>query len=107
MIFTGVRGCRPSPINQAAAQADPTPTSPINFTVTFNRAVTGFASNDVTLGGTAGATTAVVSGGPAVYNVAVSGMTVSGTVTAAVVASAAGSMRDWSRARPRPAATTP
>ena len=43
-------------INQAAGQADPTGASPINFTVVFSEAVTGFASADVTLSGTAGGT---------------------------------------------------
>ena len=45
-------------INQAAGQADPTNTSPINFTVVFSETVTDFATGDVTLSGTAGATTA-------------------------------------------------
>ena len=62
-------------INQAAAQPDPTSVSPINFTVVFNEAVTGFATGDVTLGGTAGATISTVTGGPTTFNVAVSGMT--------------------------------
>ncbi|MFZ1454042.1 MAG: hypothetical protein WAT20_15155, partial [Ferruginibacter sp.] len=73
-------------INQAAAQADPTSASPINFTVVFDQAVTGFATGDVTLSGTAGATTAVVSGGPTTFNVAVSGMASSGTVIATIAA---------------------
>ena len=67
----------PSPtesVEQASGQADPTNASPINFTVTFSADVTGFTSGDVTLSGTANASTAVVSGGPAIYNVAVSGM---------------------------------
>ena len=76
-------------INQAAGQDDPTDTSPINFTAMFSENVTGFGAGDVTLGGTAGATTAVVSGGPKVYNVAVSGMTGNGTVTASIPANAA------------------
>ncbi len=77
-------------INQAAGQADPTSTSPINFTVVFSEAVSGFAAADVTISGTAGGTkTVVVSGGPVTYNVAVSGMTGSGTVTASIVAGAA------------------
>lgn len=76
-------------INQAIGQADPTATSPINFTVTFAEAVTGFTNADLALGGTAGATTALVTGGPTVYNVAVSGMTGNGTVTVGVVVSAA------------------
>ncbi len=73
-------------INQAAAQADPTTASPINFTVTFSETVTGFATGDVTLAGTAGATTATVTGSGTTYNVAVSGMTGSGTVIATVAA---------------------
>lgn len=75
-------------INQAIGQADPTGTSPISFTIVFSEAVSGFDASDVTLGGTAGATTAVVSGGPTTYTVDVSGMTGDGTVTATVNASA-------------------
>ena len=37
-------------------QADPTGRSPINFTVVFSESVSGFATGDVTLGGTAGGT---------------------------------------------------
>lgn len=73
-------------INQAAAQADPTNGSTINFTVVFSETVTGFATGDVTLSGTAGATTATVTGGGASYNVAVSGMTGNGTVIATIAA---------------------
>jgi hypothetical protein len=76
-------------INQAASQSDPTNAPPINFTVVFSESVTGFVGSDVTLGGTAGATTATVTGSGTTYNVAVSGMTSSGTVTASVVAAAA------------------
>lgn len=73
-------------INQATGQADPTGTSPINFTVIFSEAVTGFDSTDVTLSGTAGATTATVTGSGTAYNVAVSGMTQNGTVIANIAA---------------------
>jgi hypothetical protein len=76
-------------INQAAAQADPTSASPINFTIVFNETVTGFATGDVTLSGTAGATTATVTGSGTTYNVAVSGMTANGTVIATIAASVA------------------
>jgi hypothetical protein len=76
-------------INQAVAQADPTKTSPINFTVVFDEIVTGFATGDVTLSGTAGATTATVTGSGTTYNVAVSGMTSNGTVIATVGAGVA------------------
>ena len=74
-------------INQASGQSDPTSSSPINFTAVFSEAVTGFdASNDLSLSGTAGATTSVISGGTSTYNVAVSGMTGSGTVIATIAA---------------------
>jgi Concanavalin A-like lectin/glucanases superfamily/IPT/TIG domain len=76
-------------VNQAASQTDPTGTSPINFTAVFSQTVTGFTSSGVTLGGTAGATTAVVTGSGTTYNVAVSGMTQSGTVTASIPTGAA------------------
>ncbi|HUP92164.1 MAG TPA: Calx-beta domain-containing protein [Solimonas sp.] len=71
-------------INQAAGQADPSNDSDIDFTVVFSEATTQFTAADVTLGGTAGATTKVVTGSGTTYNVAVSGMTGNGTVTAVV-----------------------
>jgi hypothetical protein len=76
-------------INQAAGQADPTSTSPVNFTVVFSEAVSDFATGDVTLSGTAGATTATVTGSGTTYNVAVSNMTGSGTVIASIAAGVA------------------
>jgi hypothetical protein len=80
-------------INQAAGQADPTSASPINFTAVFTEPVSGFQTGDVTLGGTAGATTAGVSEiapmDGTTYNVAVSGMTTSGTVIASIPAGVA------------------
>ena len=76
-------------IDQAAGQADPTSASPILFTVVFSEPVTGFESGDVALTGTAGATTAVVSGSGPMYTVSVSGMTGAGTVIASVTAGAA------------------
>jgi Ca2+-binding RTX toxin-like protein len=78
-------------INQAAGQVDPTSASPIAFTVVFDEVVSGFASGDVSLSGTAGATTAVVTEtAPGItYSVAVSGMTSSGTVIASVPANVA------------------
>jgi hypothetical protein len=81
-------------IDQAVDQADPTNSSPIRFTVVFSEPVTGFAGNQVTIGGTAGGSkTVVVTGGPSAYTVAVSGMTdgtVVATIGAGVVADAAG-----------------
>ena len=76
-------------INQAVGQADPTNASPINFTAAFSEPVAGFTTGDVALSGTAGATTGTVSGGPATYNVAVTGMTISGTVIANIAAAVA------------------
>jgi hypothetical protein len=73
-------------INQAAGQVDPANVSPINFTVVFSEPVTDFATGDVTLSGTAAATTATVTGSGTTYNVAVSGMTANGTVIASLLA---------------------
>jgi len=68
-------------IDQAAAQTDPTNLSPINFTVVFSEPVINFVTGDVALSGTAGATTATVTQiTGATYNVAVSGMTLDGSV---------------------------
>jgi hypothetical protein len=84
------KGSRPSvSIAKAATQADPTNASPIHFTVIFSESVTGFSSAGVTLGGPASPTTAVVTGSGTTYDVAVSGMTNDGTVTASVKANAA------------------
>ena len=69
-------------ICKAEGQADPTNTSPVNFTVTFSEPVSGFAEDGVTVSGVAGAT-ATVSGSGATYNVAVD-LPVSGTVTVSV-----------------------
>ncbi|QHK18939.1 hypothetical protein GU243_03275 [Pseudarthrobacter psychrotolerans] len=75
-------------LNQAAGQADPTTTSPINFTATFSEPVTGF-STGITYTGTALASTSAISGAGATYNVAASGMTKTGTVIPSLAASAA------------------
>lgn len=80
-------------VSQNAGQADPTNASPINFTVVFSEPVNGFATGDVTLDGTAGATTATVTEAAPMngttYNVAVSGMTGDGTVIASLAAGVA------------------
>jgi subtilisin-like proprotein convertase family protein len=68
-------------IDQAVGQADPTNGSPIHFAVVFSASVSDFVSSDVVVGGTAGATTALVIGSGTTYDVAVSGMTQTGTVT--------------------------
>ena len=76
-------------INQETGQSDPANGSPINYTVVFSEPVTDFATGDVTLSGTAGATTATVTGSGTTYNVAVSGMTANGTVIASLLAGVA------------------
>ncbi len=83
-------------IDQAATQADPAATSPINFTAIFSEAVSGFDLSDVTLSGTAGATsrtvTEIVPNDGTTYRVGVSGMTTGGTVIAAINAGRAQSL---------------
>ena len=76
-------------VNQALSQADPTNGATVHFTVVFGEPVAGFTGSDVMLSGTGHATTAIVSGNGAVYDVAVSGMTSSGTVIASIAAGAA------------------
>jgi hypothetical protein len=78
-------------IDQAIAQTDPTSSSPIDFTAVFSAGVTGFDGSDIDFTGStaAGTLVATVTGGPASYNVAVSGMTGSGTVVVSIPADAA------------------
>jgi hypothetical protein len=78
-------------INQAAAQVDPAATGPIEFTVHFSEAITGFTASDISFSGsTAGGTlVATVTGSGADYTVLVSGMTTSGTVVASIAEGAA------------------
>ena len=73
----------PAPvIYQAFGQTDPAVTLPINFTIDFGEAVTGFDAGDLSFSGTApGVPTATVTGGPQIYNTAVSGLTGDGTLT--------------------------
>ena len=80
-------------VNQATGQNDPTNSVPVNFTVVFNRPIdtATFTSADVTLGGTApGTLTAVITeiapNDGTTFNVGVSGMTGTGTVTALIAA---------------------
>ncbi len=76
-------------INQAAGQTDPTISTPISFAVVFSEPVTNFTTGDVSLGGSAGATTATVTGSGSTYDVVVSGMTQSGTVTTTIASGVA------------------
>lgn len=93
VTFTIDLGPGPSvTIAPAADQPAVATTAPLRFTVTFDADVTGFddQESDLLLGGTApGALSAVVSGGPSVYTVSVSGMTGPGTVSVSVAAGAA------------------
>lgn len=83
------QGTNPEPVavtvNQAANQADPTSVDTIRFAVNFSQPVTGFTAEDVRLGGTAGADSVTISGSGTTYELTVSGMTQSGTVTASVL----------------------
>ncbi len=86
--------CLPVAVNQAATQADPTNSSPILFTAVFGLPINTatFTAPDVTLGGTAGATTAVITeiapNNGTAFEISVSGMSVDGTVTASIAANA-------------------
>jgi hypothetical protein len=78
-------------ITQSGGQSDPSNSSSIFFAATFSEAVNGFGLEpaDVTVGGTAGATTAVVTGSGFSYTIEVTGMTMDGTVTVTIPAAAA------------------
>jgi len=78
-------------IDQAPTQSDPTASLEISFVATFSGPIdeTSFTSSDVQLGGTAGATTAVItSAGVNSFTISVSGMAQNGTVTASIPADA-------------------
>ena len=75
-------------INQAVGQNDPTNVSPVQFTVVFSEAVSGFTVGDVSFSGTATRGTATVTGTGPNYTVNVP-LTSSGTVIATIPASAA------------------
>ena len=81
------RSVRPEvTVNQAAGQADPGTSLPIR-TAVFSKPVNGFDASDVTIGGTApGSRTVTISGSGPNYDIAVSGFTGAGSVTAAIAA---------------------
>lgn len=91
-------------IEQADGQEDPTHTSPINFKVSFSEFIDPalFIPADVTLAGTANPTTVVISQvtppDGTIFNLAVSGMSGSGTVSlsidAGVVEDMAGNLNE-------------
>lgn len=80
-------------VNQASGQADPTSNTTIDFTAVFSEPVTGFVSADIIPGGTAGATTALVTetapNNGTTFNIAISGMTGDGTVIVTINAGVA------------------
>jgi LPXTG-motif cell wall-anchored protein len=73
-------------INQGAAQTDPTTVPSIVFDVAFSEPVTGFATGDVMISGSAGATTGAVTGSGAAYTVTVTDMAGAGDVVATIAA---------------------
>lgn len=73
-------------IDQAAGQLDPSSDSSIDFSINFSESVSGFDPTDLTIGGTAGPTTATITGSGTTYNVSITGMQNEGTVTLSVAA---------------------
>ena len=78
-------------INKAVGQADPATGTPVHFTAVFTEPVTNFDSADILLGSSTagGPLTTLITGGPTTYDVAVSGMSQTGKVVAAVAAGGA------------------
>ncbi|HJW32119.1 MAG TPA: putative Ig domain-containing protein [Holophagaceae bacterium] len=76
----------PVTIKQATGQTDPSYTTPIRFSVTFDGPVTGFDASDVVITGMAGTPGVTVTGSGASYQVAVTGMVNGETVTATIPA---------------------
>jgi hypothetical protein len=77
-------------INQAAGQLDPTMSLPVNFTVVFSEAVTGFDAADVSLTGSSIDTSAAVvnvTGSGTTYNVAISNLIANGGIIRASIRS--------------------
>ncbi len=80
-------------VEQAVGQTDPTNTAPVNFTATFSRMIdiVTFTAADITLGGTAPGTmtaniTEIAPNDGTTFNIAVSGMSGTGTVSASIAA---------------------
>jgi hypothetical protein len=75
-------------VNQAAGQADPAKTGPIDFTVVFSKPVVGFGPASVSFAGSTvgGVLDASVSGSGTTYTVAVNGMDGTGVVILSVPA---------------------
>lgn len=77
-------------LNQADTQNDPTASSPIHFTAKFSEPTTDFNNSDVTISGTALPTnitvTEIAPNDGTTYNIAISGMSLSGSVIAEIPA---------------------
>lgn len=77
-------------LNAGDTQTNPTVSTPVRFKAVFNQPTSNFTSDDVTIGGSALPTTKNVTQlapmDGTTYDVAVSGMTLSGTVVAAIPA---------------------
>ncbi len=61
-------------------QSDPTSVEPVSFRINFTEPVVDFISSDVSVAGSAGASTVVLTGGPSSYKADVTGMTNAGTI---------------------------
>ncbi len=73
----------------SSGQNDPTNTTPITFTATFDQPVTGLDTTDIAIAGTATGATATVTGGPSTYTITIDAMTSDGTIAVTVPAGAA------------------
>lgn len=87
-VFTIDKTAPTVTVNQAIGQSDPV-TGPsatiVNFTALFSEAPVGFDNSDVTLTGSpAGSTATITQVDPTTYNIGVSGMTASGTITVSI-----------------------
>ncbi len=67
-------------IDLADGQAEITNTSPLSYKISFSESVTGFDSDDITISGTANASTSTVTGSGSEYIVTISDIQNSGTV---------------------------
>ncbi len=83
-------------IDQAAGQDDPAGSSPIEFSVVFSEAVTGFEAGDIDLSASTdtGPLSASVSGSGDTYTVSITGMTSGGLVVISVAKGAANAAAD-------------
>ena len=71
-------------LEQATSQPDPTNSTTMNFTATFNEEVTGFDGSDVTINNTGSGTVIATVTGTGPYNIEVSGYNGSGDITVSI-----------------------